>query len=319
MATPAAIGVMIRALALAAVGAALAVAPAQAAPPPSILSGTLAEMTYVELDQSARNGAVALWAIGAIEEHGPHLPLATDVHVPSDQLGRVRERLSGQGIRSVTVPPYYWGVNRVTGAFPGSIDIRPEVMVELMTDVFRSLAKAGFKDVYCITGHYDAAHGKAIIEAIRRANRDGRIRAHFVVPAALGHRLGLTVGEPGFLLAEVPAGSPPAFPDLHAGDSETSMMLRIAPDAVRTAIIPTLKPTDLSADQVAIWRKGYEDAKAVTPDGYLGAPSQASAARGEVRLAAEAGAYAEAIETDLRARGLLSPASRPAPASPGSR
>ncbi len=89
------------------------------------------------------------------------------------------------------MPPYYWGVNRVTGSFAGSIDIRPEVMVELMSDVFRSLAKAGVQEVYCITGHYDAAHGQAIIEAVRRANREGSIRAHFVVPSTLGRRLGL--------------------------------------------------------------------------------------------------------------------------------
>ena len=68
----------------------------------------------------------------------------------------------------VIVPPYYWGVNHVTGSFPGSIDIRPEVMTELMTDVFRSLAKAGFRQVFCITGHYDAAaFADAIAASVR--------------------------------------------------------------------------------------------------------------------------------------------------------
>src|SRR5687768_14194268 len=134
---------------------------------PSVFAGTMADMTYVELDKAIDDGAVALWAIGAIEEHGPHLPLATDVYVPTAQLLQVQRRLADKRIASVIVPPYYWGVNRVTGAFPGSIDIRPEVMTELMKDVFRSLTAAGFKQVYCITGHYDAAHSRAIVEAVR--------------------------------------------------------------------------------------------------------------------------------------------------------
>ncbi|HET9395481.1 MAG TPA: creatininase family protein, partial [Nitrospiraceae bacterium] len=140
--------------------------PVSAAPVPSVFAGTLAEMTYVELEEAARRGAVALWALGAIEEHGPHLPLATDVYVPSEQLLQVQKRLAGKNISSVIVPAYYWGVNQVTGAFPGSIDIRPEVMTALLQDVFRSLARSGFKEVYCITGHYDAAHSRAIIEAV---------------------------------------------------------------------------------------------------------------------------------------------------------
>src|SRR5687767_6769748 len=106
-------------------------APASFASAPSVFAGTLADMTYVELEEATRGGAVALWALGAIEEHGPHLPLATDVYVPTAQLLQVQQRLAGRKIGSVIVPAYYWGVNRVTGSFPGSIDIRPEVMTEL--------------------------------------------------------------------------------------------------------------------------------------------------------------------------------------------
>ena len=61
----------------------------------------------------------------------------------------LKARLARAGIQAVIVPPYYWGVNRVTGDFAGSIDIRPEVMIELMLDVFRSLKRAGFREGYC--------------------------------------------------------------------------------------------------------------------------------------------------------------------------
>jgi creatinine amidohydrolase len=259
----------------------------------------MADMTYVELEEATRSGAVALWALGAIEEHGPHLPLATDVYVPAAQLLQIRQRLAEKKVKSVIVPAYYWGVNRVTGSFPGSIDIRPEVMTELMTDVFRSLSKAGFRQVFCITGHNDAAHSRAIIEAVRRANRTPDIQVHYVVPKPLGARIGLTSGDAGFILVDVPGEVAPAHPDLHAGEAETSMLLSIAPSVVRKDVIPSLKATDLTPKDVATWRKGYEDARRVTPRGYLGDPARADAASGSVRIERQAAAFADAIAASV--------------------
>ncbi|WP_157994523.1 creatininase family protein [Peristeroidobacter agariperforans] len=269
---------------------------------PSVFAGTMADMTYVELDKAIEGGAVALWAIGAIEEHGPHLPLATDVYIPSVQLLQIQKSLADRNIASVIVPPYYWGVNRVTGAFPGSIDIRPEVMTELMKDVFRSLTTAGFKQVYCITGHYDAAHSRAIIEAVRASNNGTDIRVHYVVPKPLAARVGLESSDAGFLIADVSADKPPAHPDLHAGEAETSMLLSAAPDVVRKELIASLEATDLTSKDVETWRKGYEDAKRVTPLGYLGDPASADATSGALRLKQQATAFAEAIAASVSAR-----------------
>jgi creatinine amidohydrolase len=251
------------------------------------------------LEQAIDAGAVALWAIGAIEEHGPHLPLATDVYIPSAQLLRIQRSLADRKIASVIVPAYYWGVNRVTGAFPGSIDIRPEVMTELMKDVFRSLTAAGFKRVYCITGHYDAAHSRAIVEAVRASNTGTDIKIHYVVPKPLADRVGINSSDPGFLIADLPAGNPAARADLHAGEAETSMLLSVAPEHVRKRLIPALEPTDLTARDVEMWRKGYEDAKRVTPLGYLGDPANASVRSGAVRLEQQAAAFGEAIAASI--------------------
>ena len=272
----------------------LAASPA-AAEAPSILDGTMAELSMPQFEAAVARGSVALWAIGSIEEHGPHLPLATDVYVPAAQLRLVKARLNAAGVESLIVPPQYWAVNRVTGAFPGSIDIRPEVMTALMEDVFRSLAKAGLREVYCVTGHSDAAHNRAILAAVRAANREGRIRAVWVAPAGLARRLGVTPGEAGVLVAEMPPPGRPGYADLHAGEGETSMMLHAAPATVDFSAMRRLPPTDLTPAEVARWREGYETARTITPDGYLGAPAAATAAAGRTRLEAEASAYADAI------------------------
>ncbi|WP_457311315.1 creatininase family protein [Sphingomonas sp. UYAg733] len=266
----------------------------------SPLAGTIAAEPYTDLEAKASHGAIALWALGAIEEHGPHLPLMTDVVVPTGQLRIAAATLDRRGVSSIIVPPYYWGVNNVTGAFAGSITIRPEVMTELMLDVFRSMAKAGINRIYCVTGHFDAAHAGTIAAAVRRANDEKIIDARFVVPAPLGKRLGLVSGQSGAIFAEWPA--PPAGePDLHAGEMETSEMLELAPELVRQDIARRLPPTGLTPDQLAAWRKGGDTARSITPSGYLGRPADATAAKGRARLVLEGGAYADAIGADLKA------------------
>ncbi|QNA82894.1 creatininase family protein [Sphingomonas sp. So64.6b] len=289
-------GILAALLAVATAAPAAAREPSGASP----LAGTIATESYRDLERKVSHGAIALWALGAIEEHGPHLPLMTDVVVPSGQLRIAAGALERRGVPSVIVPPYYWGVNNVTGAFAGSISIRPEVMTELMLDVFRSMAKAGIKRIYCITGHFDAAHAGTIAAAVKRANDEKIIEARFVVPAPLGKRLGLVSGQSGAIFAEWPA--PPAGePDLHAGEMETSAMLDLAPELVQRDIASTLPPTGLTPEQLAGWRKGGDTARSITPSGYLGRPADATAAKGSARLALEAGAYADAISADLKA------------------
>src|SRR5215475_3977895 len=58
----------------------------------SIFAGTTADMTYTSYASAIRDGAVGLWALGVIEEHGPHLPLASDVYVPTAVPNLVHER-----------------------------------------------------------------------------------------------------------------------------------------------------------------------------------------------------------------------------------
>src|SRR5262245_40055624 len=110
----------------------------------SIFQDTIADMTFQEVAGAAADRAVGLWGLGVIEQHGPHLPLGTDVYMPSELLRRVRKRLAERGIASVIMPPFYWGVNQVSGSFPGTFVVRPEVMIELVVDVIKSLKKDSF-------------------------------------------------------------------------------------------------------------------------------------------------------------------------------
>ena len=265
----------------------------------SIFKGTMADMTYRQYEDAVKSGAIAIWALGVIEEHGPHLPLGTDVYVPTKAIELARTELRAANIQSVVVPAFYWGVNQVTGAFPGSINVRPEVIGELMLDVFRSLKKDGLTKVFCISGHNDVAHNRALYEGVRRGRADPAVAGleiRFVTDSFMVQRLALEKSDPALaVIGDGPAPPPSPYFDVHAGTGETSMLWAAAPNLVATDLLPTLKPNLIDAVALAQWRKGGEHARRITPDGYTGDPSKASAELGTRLLANRAKALAQAI------------------------
>jgi len=110
----------------------------------SIFDEILADLTYPGVEALAREGAV-ISCLGVIEEHVPHLPLGTDVYLPYATLKLARRLLAARGIQAEILPPFYWGINNVTGSFAGSITVRPDTMTHLVLDVFQSLRKDGFE------------------------------------------------------------------------------------------------------------------------------------------------------------------------------
>src|SRR5215471_1466572 len=100
----------------------------------SVFVDSMADMTFPEVAEAARRGACVLWAMGVIEQHGPHLPLATDVYIPTAILRTARRLLLRRDIETIIAPPFYWGVNEVSASFPGTFRVRPAIMIELITD-----------------------------------------------------------------------------------------------------------------------------------------------------------------------------------------
>jgi creatinine amidohydrolase len=267
----------------------------------SIFDETMADMTFPEIAAAASSGAVALWGLGVIEQHGPHLPLATDVYVPHATLRRARQMLAARDIPSVIVPAFYWGVNHVTGRYPGSFEVRPAVMIELMKDVFRSLAKDGFKQIFCLSGHGDAMHNRTILVGVREASREAAIAGSIVLSPALADRLGYDRGDPHLALTRPQPTPSSTFADVHAGDWETSIVWGYFPDLVRAPLLPTLAPTQFGPQDLAEWRKGQEHTLRKAPAGYVGDPSAADAARGLALVEAQALEVADAIAAKLSA------------------
>ncbi|TDC75978.1 creatininase family protein [Actinomadura sp. 7K507] len=260
-----------------------------------VFAGTLAELTWHEVDRAARSGAVLLWAFGVIEQHGPHLPTGTDVYLPGARLRAVRELLAERGVEALIVPPYYWGVNVVSGAFPASYSVRPELIREVMVDLLGGMARDGFRHVFCFSGHGDALHNRTVHDGIRSACERTAANASFVTEPALARRIGLDLDDP-YLTLSGPDEPPPDGPvDVHAGNWETSLMMHTNPDLVREEVRARLEPSGLGPRELAVWRRGFEHARRVTPDGYLGDPAAADAGEGHRIHASTAEQAADAI------------------------
>jgi creatinine amidohydrolase len=264
----------------------------------SIFHETMADMTWPEVESAAGAGAIALWALGVIEEHGPHLPLATDVYLPNATLLRVRQLLEARGQPAVVVPAFYWGVNTVTAAFPGSITVRPETMVELMVDVFQSLRRDGFEAAFCLSGHGDSEHNVTVAAGVKKGRQRTGIRAFALFPQWMAQRLPLDTSERHLALfeEELPQGQ---FFDIHAGFVETSLVWALYPDVVRLDLLPRLKSTDLGLDDLLEWREGWSNARRKTPAGYFGDPASADPEAGRRLLESQAQRVADCILSRL--------------------
>ena len=110
----------------------------------NILKDTMAEMPYTEVEKLAQKGAVVLFPVGIIEEHGPHLPLGTDIYLAYEQAHDVWESLTALGITSVIAPPFYLGgVQALTRQFPGTFGFRKETIITCICELLESLDPCG--------------------------------------------------------------------------------------------------------------------------------------------------------------------------------
>jgi len=276
----------------------------------SIFADTIADMTWPAVDEAARRGAVMLVPIAVIEQHGPHLPLATDIYGAYLLTRHIRSKLGEAGVEAVIAPPYYFGMNPTTGMFPGSLHIDRETMVAVLTQLLHNYSRWGFTRQFILNHHGDPTHNDAIMEAIRSARSQGvdavytmggfvRQFIEETYSAAFGKPLPLP--ESALLLAPESEVTKRARERLtksalhvHAEEFETSMIMRWYPDTLASSVdVHVLAPVSPTPEQ---FEQAIQQAKwrELSPLGYIGDPSVAAAETGEM-YALEAADMAAAI------------------------
>jgi creatinine amidohydrolase len=108
------------------------------------------EFTWPEIRDAVAQNRVAVLPVGTVEQHGPHLPLSTDVVTSTEMSRRAVERLSKE---AVLMPSVYYSFNEHHMDFPGTIAIEGETIVRYVTDIGKSLAHHGFRKILLVNGH----------------------------------------------------------------------------------------------------------------------------------------------------------------------
>lgn len=173
------------------------------------------DLTWPEVRSVVETTPWALLTFGAVEEHGPHLPLGTD-HYAAEQLST---RLAGAAdLIELPTMPYgqVWSLER----FDGSLSVSDTTLVALITEVAGGLQRLGMKGLVLFSAHL--GNVAAMKKATRELERTGGLPAISMSYPGLS-TIGAQVRE-----------SPVSHPSImHADELETSIMLALRPDCVQ--------------------------------------------------------------------------------------
>jgi creatinine amidohydrolase len=269
-------------------------------------------LTKKQFDQLDRERTVVLVTCSPLEVHGPHLPLGADAlegeglaermlrFLPERHLGRTFLKLPFVYAASDPVPQ------------PGSLAFRPSTTIAVLTDLGRSLAAQGFRDVLVSNFHGSPRHFLSIEVACDRVSRERGIRMLCVFSAILS-RLAVAGSELGDVLGGLSGVEKADFEgDTHGGLVETSQLLALHPQWVD----PGYK--ELPRRSVDLWLAERGEARTrpqraglaaiaqmlrsfragirfFSEETYSGAPGKASAELGERILDTLAGHGAELV------------------------
>jgi len=138
----------------------------------------LEELSWKQLDSLDREKTIVFIPLSPLEEHGPHLPIGTDLLTARDaakEAIRAIKKIKPE-LTSVLFPAVPLGYSKMASDFPGTVSIQIKALKMIVSDICDSLAKFGFKYYVICTFHMDLGHLKAIYGAIRKAMRNKPIK-----------------------------------------------------------------------------------------------------------------------------------------------
>jgi creatinine amidohydrolase len=227
----------------------------------------MSEMTWTEVDEAMKDRPVGILPVGAIEAHGPHLPLNADTVIAIEMARRGAAKLKEHGVSALILPPVSFTVADFAASFPGTISVSPETSVALLRDVCVATSKK-FRAIAMANIHLDPGHIECLKAALEEARKAGAsVCWADITKKRWADLLGATFAKGD-----------------HAGAWETSLMMAAAPDMVRERERITLAPMDGLMPALKKGAKTFADAGG--EDAYFGDPTAASAEEGEAAFEA---------------------------------
>ncbi|MET7486138.1 mycofactocin biosynthesis peptidyl-dipeptidase MftE [Streptomyces sp. NPDC005538] len=193
---------------------------------------------------SVPSDALVLLPIGSTEQHGPHLPLDTDSFI-ADAIAR---RAATSVPTALVAPTLPYGASGEHADFPGTVSIGQEALRTVLVEAVRSLSLWA-RRIVLVNGH--GGNTAPLDTALHLLRSEGH--------------------DVAWTACAVPGG------DAHAGRTETSVMLHLAPDRVKLEAAVAGDTRPLAALLPELMAHGV---RAVSPSGVLGDPTGATAAEG---------------------------------------
>ena len=246
----------------------------------------LIAMSWPAVRELASDHLVAILPLGAIEAHGPHLPLGTDIVIAEAMAEAGAEQLSARGMDVLLLPALPVAPAPFAKAFAGTIDAPAAATTAQITGIARSLHRHGVRSTGIANAHHDPTHVAAIRFAVVQLAADRS--AHVVFPDLTRRRWASR------LSGEFQTGA------CHAGRYEGSIVLARAAEWVdeeRLRGLPA-NPTSL-VDAIRRGDRTFEQAGGSAA--YFGWPAEATAKEGEQLIATLGAILAEAVMEELPA------------------
>lgn len=233
--------------------------------------------------------AVLLQPVGAVEQHGPHLPLIVDTAIATAVVGKALAQLD-ETIPAYGLPPLYYGKSNEHWHFPGTITLSAQTLRQVLMESATSLYRAGFRKLVWVNGHGGQP------QVLEMAARD----LHQQYPDLMVFPL--FVWNVPNVAAELISEQELAL-GIHAGDAETSLMLSILPEQVEMAQAVREYPQGLPRNSL-LSMEGALPFAWVTQDlsrsGVLGDATVASREKGDRLLASLVEGWVQAIRDIYR-------------------
>jgi creatinine amidohydrolase len=228
---------------------------------------------------------IAVLPLAATEQHGPHLPVGTDVMIAQAYLARVRELLADT-IPATFLPLQPVGISTEHVDYPGTLTLPTEIALQSWMALGISVARAGIKKLVMVTSH------------------GGNSAAMSLVAQDLRARYGLLAVSTGWARFGAPEGLFSAEElrhGVHGGAVETSIMLARYPEQVRNQAIADFRPASIAMEKDYRWLAAHRpapfawQAQDLHASGAAGDAAQASAEKGRLLLDHGARAFCELL------------------------
>jgi creatinine amidohydrolase len=210
------------------------------------------------LDVEARKPEIAIFSIGAIEQHTAVLPLGTDTMIISEIAARV-----GRKLDAYVIPTVPFGTSYEHRGFPGTVFIRPDTLYHMIKEMISSCYEAGIMKVALLLGHGGLWTVKPAIRDLNYERPDGTAiwLCPFDKAAALLCGVIDTIDK-----------------EIHAGEFETSCIMALHPQTVKMEYAGDFEP-DAGREYL-----DYVPMKMISPKGTWGCQTSASPEKGEAAL-----------------------------------